>query len=91
MAALTLGSRLPASGPHLAGRVRPLPQTVPTGVAAVDAIIGGLPRGCLTEIFGPASSGRSSGTPLVGGIGVRVVRRKPGRAVTASFYAAALK
>jgi len=26
----------------------------------LDATTGGLPRGCLTEIFGPASSGRSS-------------------------------
>ena len=26
----------------------------------MDATTGGLPRGCLTEIFGPASSGRSS-------------------------------
>jgi recombination protein RecA len=41
-------------------RERPLPETVPTGVAELDTAIGGLPRGCLTEIFGPASSGRAS-------------------------------
>src|SRR5271165_3550951 len=35
-------------------------EVCPTGVAEVDAIAGGLPQGCLTEIFGPASSGRTS-------------------------------
>jgi hypothetical protein len=39
---------------------RPAPQTVRTGVSELDATTGGLPRGSLTEIFGPASSGRSS-------------------------------
>ena len=39
---------------------RPAPDTVPTGIAEVDGAIGGLPRGSLTEIFGPASSGRTS-------------------------------
>ncbi len=39
---------------------RPQPELVPTGVPEVDAVIGGLPRGCLTEIIGPASSGRTS-------------------------------
>jgi hypothetical protein len=33
---------------------------VSTGIHAIDALTGGLPRGCLTEIFGPASSGRTS-------------------------------
>lgn len=32
----------------------------PTGVAEVDALSGGVPQGCLTEIYGPASSGRTS-------------------------------
>ena len=36
------------------------PDTLPTGVPALNALTGGLPRGALTEIFGPASSGRSS-------------------------------
>lgn len=31
-----------------------------TGIAAVDSITGGLPRGAITEIFGSASSGRTS-------------------------------
>jgi hypothetical protein len=40
--------------------VRPAPQMVPSGVREIDALTGGLPRGCLTEICGPASSGRTS-------------------------------
>ena len=39
---------------------RPEPELVPTGVSEVDSATGGLPRGCLTEIVGPASSGRTS-------------------------------
>jgi hypothetical protein len=35
-------------------------EVCPTGVAEVDALTGGLPLGCLTEICGPASSGRTS-------------------------------
>jgi hypothetical protein len=34
--------------------------TVPSGLAEIDALTGGLPRGGLTEISGPASSGRAS-------------------------------
>ncbi|SRR6266496_3578219 len=34
--------------------------TLSTGVAEVDALIGGIPRGAISEIFGPASSGRTS-------------------------------
>ena len=40
--------------------VRPVPELVRTGVSELDAATGGMPRGCLTEIFGPASSGRTS-------------------------------
>ena len=40
--------------------VRPAPEMVTSGIAAMDALTGGLPRGCLTEICGPASSGRST-------------------------------
>ena len=36
------------------------PQVVPAGIGALDELTGGLPRGCLTEIFGPPCSGRSS-------------------------------
>jgi recombination protein RecA len=47
-------------GGHLDWQSRPEPERVPSGVPEVDAAIGGIPRGCLTEIFGPASSGRTS-------------------------------
>jgi hypothetical protein len=39
---------------------RPSPECVCSGLPELDAATGGLPRGCLTEIFGPASSGRTS-------------------------------
>ena len=41
--------------------VCPKPEMLSTGVAAVDAITGGgLPRGCLSEICGSVSSGKTS-------------------------------
>jgi recA bacterial DNA recombination protein len=40
--------------------IRPAPEMVSSGVAALDSLTGGLPRGCLTEICGPASSGRTT-------------------------------
>jgi len=40
--------------------VRPRPVTIPIGIPQVDELTGGVPRGGLTEIFGPASSGRTS-------------------------------
>jgi hypothetical protein len=40
--------------------VRPAPEMVSSGVREVDALTGGLPRGCLTEVCGPVSSGRTS-------------------------------
>lgn len=39
---------------------RMAPPTVSTGIAAVDAMAGGLPCGALTEICGAVSSGRTS-------------------------------
>jgi hypothetical protein len=50
------GSLIPF--PRLAERA--VPETMPTGVEEIDALTGGLPRGGLTEICGPASSGRTS-------------------------------
>jgi recombination protein RecA len=41
-------------------RERAVPLTVSTGVAALDALTGGLPRGALSEISGTASSGRTA-------------------------------
>jgi recA bacterial DNA recombination protein len=53
--------------PKLAGvtpasrlEMRPAAQMVSSGVREIDALTGGFPRGCLTEICGPASSGRTS-------------------------------
>jgi len=40
--------------------VRPSPEMVSSGIREMDALTGGLPRGCLTEICGAASSGRTS-------------------------------
>lgn len=40
--------------------VRPAPELVSSGVRELDALTGGLPRGCLTEVCGSASSGRTS-------------------------------
>lgn len=35
-------------------------ETLSTGIPEIDALTGGLPRGAISEIFGPASSGRTS-------------------------------
>jgi hypothetical protein len=40
--------------------IRTAPEMVTSGIPALDTLTGGLPRGCLTEICGPASSGRTS-------------------------------
>ena len=40
--------------------VRPRPEMLSSGIAEVDAMTGGIPRGCLSEIYGPASSGKTS-------------------------------
>jgi recA bacterial DNA recombination protein len=47
-------------GGQLDWQMRPSIETVSAGIAEIDRVIGGLPRGCLTEIAGPASSGRTS-------------------------------
>jgi hypothetical protein len=39
---------------------RAAPEHLPAGIATFDAAFGGVPRGCVTDIFGPASSGRTS-------------------------------
>jgi RecA/RadA recombinase len=38
----------------------PLSEFVPSGIQAIDSIAGGLPRGAIAELIGPASSGRTS-------------------------------
>src|SRR5579864_4899162 len=63
----TLGFKPSPVIPKLAGvtaasrlEVRPAPQMVSSGVREIDALTGGFPRGCLTEVCGAASSGRTS-------------------------------
>jgi len=51
LAGVTPASRLAA---------RPSPERVPSGIQEIDALTGGFPRGCLSEICGSASSGRTS-------------------------------
>ena len=44
----------------LGWRHSPTPDSVPTGIPELDATLGGLPRGRITEIVGPASSCRTT-------------------------------
>src|SRR5437016_12963818 len=50
LAGVTSASRL---------EVRPPTEMVSSGTPQLDALCGGLPRGCLSEICGSASSGRT--------------------------------
>src|SRR5712691_6900107 len=52
-----LGERIPSPFTDLD---RCVCESVPTGIAPLDTLTGGLPRGAITEIFGPRSSGRTS-------------------------------
>ena len=63
----TVEGSLPHLDPKLASvmpasrlEARPTPEMVTSGIVEFDALAGGLPRGCLTEICGTASSGRTS-------------------------------
>ncbi len=61
---VSLRARLESSLPEclsstLMLRKRVAPLTVSTGIATLDALTGGLPQGSLSEITGPASSGRT--------------------------------
>ena len=47
-------------GGRLGWQAKPVAETVSSGVPEIDLATGGLPRGCLTEIFGAPSSGRAS-------------------------------
>jgi len=57
MNSLALDPRLAA---QLTFRERPPLQFASTGLPALDALTGGLPRGAITDLFGPPSSGRTS-------------------------------
>ncbi len=39
---------------------RPAPELLPAGIPGFDTAFGGVPRGSVTDVFGPASSGRTS-------------------------------
>jgi recombination protein RecA len=54
-------------------RPRPAPEILSTGIPELDELCGGLPRGSLTEICGPPSSGR---TTVVSSILRQVTRRE---------------
>lgn len=66
----------------LAGRVaapftyrdRKTVTTVSTGISEIDSLTGGLPRGALTEIFGPSCSGRTS--LLLSALGARTAQEE---------------
>jgi recombination protein RecA len=47
-------------GGALGWQERPAPELVSTGISEIDDATCGLPRGRLTEILGPDSSGRTS-------------------------------
>jgi len=53
-------SRLTPVVPAARLDVRSAPEMVSSGIPQLDALTGGLARGCLTEICGAASSGRTS-------------------------------
>lgn len=55
-----LATSLPNVVPASQLEVRPTPELVSSGIPEFDALTGGLPRGCLTEVCGQASSGRTS-------------------------------
>ena len=57
-----LSRKSPQAGITSASRleIQPAPETASSGIPQIDTLTGGLPRGCLTEVSGPASSGRTS-------------------------------
>ena len=46
--------------PFLSSLTRAEPELLPTGLGEIDTLVGGLPRGGMTELVGPESSGRTS-------------------------------
>ena len=55
-------SKIPSASIVPASRleIRSAPEMISSGIPAIDRLTGGLPRGCLTEICGPVSSGRTT-------------------------------
>jgi hypothetical protein len=66
--------RLVAVRPASRLEVRPKPEMISTGIVELDSLTGGIPRGCLTEICGSASSGKTS--VLVATIAAATQRRE---------------
>ena len=46
--------------PALGWRERPRPEVLSTGSTEVDSLLGGFPKGCITEIHGLPSSGKTA-------------------------------
>lgn len=57
---LARSERLAEVRPASRLEVRPRPEMLSTGIPQIDALSGGIPRGCMSEIYGPASSGKTS-------------------------------
>lgn len=60
MPSSALARALPARLPALGFRQESPAELLPTGLDSIDALLGGFPRGRISEISGPASSGRTS-------------------------------
>src|SRR5436190_7310461 len=52
--------RLDSVGTASRLEVRPKPEMLSVGIPELDAMTGGIPRGCMTEICGAPSSGKTS-------------------------------
>jgi recombination protein RecA len=57
---ISQSERLTGVRPASQLEVRPRPEMISSGIPELDALTGGIPRGCLTEICGPPSSGKTS-------------------------------
>jgi len=60
LAAVGAAPKLAAVVPASRLDVRPAPEMVSSGIPQLDSLTGGFARGCLTEICGSSSSGRTS-------------------------------
>ena len=57
---LAQSERLVAVRPASRLEARPMPEMLAIGIPEIDAMTEGVPRGCLSEIYGSASSGKTS-------------------------------
>ena len=56
---ISQSERLTGVRPASRLEVRPRPEMISSGIPELDALTGGIPRGCLTEVCGPPSSGKT--------------------------------